>query len=536
MNKLWLSQYPTGMPAMVDVTPAASLTHLIDASLQTHATLPAITAGGKATSFAELDMMSSRFAAWLQSRGVAKGDRVALMMPNVLPFAIGVIGVLRAGAVVVTVNPLYTPRELAHQLKDSGAQTIVIFDAFAPTLDAVLADTGIQNIVVIQSGLVPNDSYTLTGHVSFMETMTAGAAMVRQPVDVGLDDVAFLQYTGGTTGVSKGAVLLHRNVLANVLQMDAWVAPAFPGGETKGFNTLSILPMYHIFALTFCLLWGIRNGLNNHLVPNPRDMAASIKGLTGVKLHIFPGVNTLFAGILAHPDFKNLDLSELRLAVGGGAAVHEAVADRWMAATGVPIVEGYGLSETSPMATCNLANVKGWTGTIGLPVPNTEIAIRDDDNQDVPLGERGEICIRGPQVMAGYWQRADETANVTTADGYFKSGDIGVMDERGYVKIVDRKKDMILVSGFNVFPNEIEEVVAKCAGVLELAAIGIPDDKTGEAVKVFIVRSDPELTEAQVSAHCRANLTAYKCPKQIVFVEALPKSTVGKILRRELRG
>ena len=534
MSKLWLSSYPAGMPETVNVTPAASLTHLIDDALKSHAALPAITAMGKSTSFADLDVMSSRFGAWLQSRGVGKGDRVALMMPNVLPFAIGAVGVLRVGGTVVTVNPMYTPRELAHQLKDSGAKAIVIFDAFAPTLDAVLTDVGIQNVVVIQSGMVPSDSYKLPGHVSFVEAMTAGAAMTRQPVEVGLDDVAFLQYTGGTTGVSKGAVLLHRNVLANVIQMDAWVAPAF-AGDTKGFNTLSILPMYHIFALTFCLLWGIRNGLNNHLVPNPRDMAASIKGLAGVKLHIFPGVNTLFAGIMAHPDFKNLDLSELRLAVGGGAAVHEAVADRWIAATGVPIVEGYGLSETSPMATCNLATVKSWTGTIGLPVPNTDIAIRDDNNQDVPLGERGEICIRGPQVMAGYWQRPDETANVTTSDGYFKSGDIGVMDERGYVKIVDRKKDMILVSGFNVFPNEIEEVVAKCAGVLEVAAIGVPDDKTGEAVKIFIVKSDPALTEAQVTAHCRTNLTAYKCPKQIVFMDALPKSTVGKVLRRELR-
>ena len=366
--------------------------------------------------------------------------------------------------------------------------------------------------------------------------MTAGAALARRPVEVGLDDLAFLQYTGGTTGVSKGAMLLHRHVLANVIQMDAWVGPAFHAHPLPGQTILSMLPLYHIFALTFCLLWGLRSGLHNHLVVNPRDMAGSIKGLAGVKVNIFPGVNTLFGGLMAHPDFQQLDLSELRLAVGGGAAVHQAVAERWMAATGVPVVEGYGLSETSPMATCNLATAPEWTGTIGLPVPNTEIAIRDDVGQDVALGERGEICIRGPQVMAGYWNLPAETAHVMTADGYFKSGDVGVMDARGYVRIVDRKKDMVLVSGFNVFPNEIEDVVAKLPGVLEVAAVGVPDDKTGEAVKVFIVRRDPGLGEAQVNEHCRANLTAYKCPKHISFIDALPKSAVGKVLRRELRG
>ncbi|CAN7776295.1 AMP-binding protein [Cupriavidus necator] len=537
MNKIWLSQYPDTVPALIDMAPYPSLVHMVDMALERHAPRPALGGMGKSTSYGELDYMSACFAAWLQARGVAKGDRVALMMPNVMPFAVSVLGVLRAGAAVVTVNPLYTPRELAHQLKDSGAGTIVILDTFTATLESVLADTPLGNIVVVPSGMVPPGSYELAGHIEFADVLQAGAAAPRQPVDIGPDDLAFLQYTGGTTGVSKGARLLHRNVLANLLQMDAWTAPALGAtpAERAGLNIVSMLPLYHILALTCGLLFGIRNGMHNHLIANPRDLSATIRQLAGIPIHYFPAVNTLFTGLLAHPEFKQLELSQLRLCVGGGMAVHQAVAERWMAATGVPIIEGYGLSETSPVASCNLVTARAWTGTIGLPLPGTEIVMRDDAGRDVIIGEPGEICIRGPQVMDGYWQRPEETAKVMTPDGFFKSGDVGVMDHHGFVKIVDRKKDMILVSGFNVFPNEIEGVVAMLPGVLEVAAIGVPDERSGEAVKVFVVTSDPALSEAAVAEHCRRNLTAYKCPKHIEFRDALPKSTVGKVLRRDLR-
>ena len=537
MSKPWLNHYPAEIAPIIDVAPFPSLVQLLDDALTRHAGRPALTSVGRSTTFGELDLMSRRFAAWLQSQGFAKGDRVAIMMPNLMPFAVALIGTLRAGGTVVTINPLYTPRELAHQLKDSGAQTLVLFEAFAPTVAAALADAPVQRIVVVGSGMAGGQKVALPGQLGFVQTLQAGALAPFQPVQLNGDDLAFLQYTGGTTGVSKGAMLRHSNVLANVMQMSAWMSPALPVEQCAGKNIVSFLPLYHIFALTFCLLYGLRNGMHNILVANPRDMPGAVKELGGLPIHVLPGVNTLFAGLVAHPPLlAAINLKELKLAVGGGTAVQQGTAERWLAATGVPICEGYGLSETSPVACCNLVTAKQWSGTIGLPVSNTEIAIRDDAGHDVAVGERGEICIRGPQVMAGYWQRPDETAKVMTDDGFFKSGDIGVMNAQGHVKIVDRKKDMILVSGFNVFPNEIEDVVSTLPGVLESACIGVPDDKSGEAVKLFVVRSDPALSLEAVQAHCRKNLTGYKNPKHIEFIDALPKSTVGKVLRRELRG
>ena len=536
MSKPWLKHYPDGIAATIEIAPFASLVPLLDDALTRHAGRPALTSVGRSTSFGELDLMGRRFAAWLQSQGVAKGDRVAIMMPNLMPFAVALLGTLRAGGVVVTVNPLYTPRELAHQLKDSGAGTLVVFEAFAPTVAAALEASSVKRIVVVGSGVAGGQPVALPGQLGFVQTLQAGALAPFEPVALSGDDLAFLQYTGGTTGLSKGAMLSHANVMANVMQMSAWMRPALPESDAAGKNIVSFLPLYHIFALTACLLYGLRTGMHNILVANPRDLPGAVRELGGLPIHVFPGVNTLFAGLAAHkPLLDAINLKELKLAVGGGTAVQQGTAERWLAATGVPICEGYGLSETSPVASCNVVTARQWSGTIGLPLPNTEIAIRDDDGRDVPAGERGEICIRGPQVMAGYWQRPDETAKVMSADGYFKSGDIGVMDADGYVKIVDRKKDMILVSGFNVFPNEIEDVVSMLPGVLESAAIGVPDAKSGEVVKLFVVKADAALTAEAVAEHCRSNLTGYKNPKHIVFVEALPKSTVGKVLRRELR-
>ncbi|CAM4287195.1 Long-chain fatty acid--CoA ligase [Comamonas aquatilis] len=532
-EKAWLAQYPGDIPHSIDLLPAPSLKQLLADALACHGERTAVAAAGKRYSYRELDTLAASFAAWLQQQGVAKGDRVALMLPNTLAFVVGVLGVLRAGGTVVTVNPMYTPRELAHQLADSGAQTILVFDAFVSTLEAVLADRPMKNVVVVRGAVPLADK---PGTTDFEAALAQGATLTGRDVTLGPDDIAFLQYTGGTTGVSKGATLTHRNLLANISQVEAWMGPALGTlAKSAGLNMVVMLPMYHIFALTFCLMYGLRSGLQLCLIANPRDLAGAIQALKGTPVHILPGVNTLFTGLMAHPDFKQLDVSDLRLTIGGGAAVHQAVSQRWSSVTGLPIIEGYGLSETSPVATCNLVSAQDWTGTIGLPVPDTEIAIRDDQNADVPVGDQGEICIRGPQVMTGYWQRPDETAKVMTVDGYFKTGDVGVMDEKGFVKIVDRKKDMILVSGFNVFPNEIEEVVSALPGVLEVAAVGVPDERSGEAVKVFIVKRDPGLSEEQIAEHCREQLTAYKRPKQIAFLDALPKSTVGKVLRRELR-
>ena len=509
---------------------------------------------GKSISFGELERNSAAFGAWLQAKGLAKGARVAIMMPNVLQNPVTMMGILRAGYTVVNVNPLYTPRELEHQLKDSGAEAIVILENFARTLEAVIAKTAVKHVVVATMGdmlgvkglivnfvvrrvkkLVP--AWSLPGHVSFNAALKEGAGLTLKPVKVDPDDIAFLQYTGGTTGVSKGATLLHRNVIANVLQLSAWVEDAYtvkPRPANQVF--ICALPLYHIFALTVNAMMGMQQGALNVLIPNPRDIPGFVKELAKYKFNIFPGLNTLFNAMLNNEDFRKLDFKPLVLALGGGMAIQKGVAERWKKVTGNNITEGYGLSETSPVATANKASSGEFTGTIGLPLPSTDISIRDDDGNELPPGEVGEICIRGPQVMAGYWNRPDETAKVMTPDGFFKSGDMGFMDENGYTKIVDRKKDMILVSGFNVYPNELEEVVALHPGVLEVAAIGVPDEHSGEVPKIFVVRKDPNLTSEDLMAYCRENFTGYKRPRHIEFRTELPKTPVGKILRRELRG
>ncbi|WP_250502644.1 long-chain fatty acid--CoA ligase [Caballeronia sp. AZ7_KS35] len=553
MEKPWLQSYPSGVPAEIDPSAYRSVSELLEDSFRANRDRRAFVCMGQAITYAELDAMSRKLAAWFQKRGMKPGARVALMMPNVLQYPIAIAAVLRAGYIVVNVNPLYTPRELEHQLEDSGAEAIVILENFAGTLQAVVKNTAIKHIVVAAMGdlmglkgvlvnfvvrsvkkMVPE--WKLPGSVRFNEALSEGGRGTLQPVTQSPDDVAFLQYTGGTTGVAKGATLTHRNLIANTLQSEVWLDPARKRRpDIDQFVCVVALPLYHIFALTVCGMLTIRTGGLGVLIPNPRDIAGTIKELKGVPINTFPAVNTLYNALLNHPDFNKLDFSKLIAANGGGMAVQEAVAKRWFAATGVPIVEGYGLSETSPCVTCNPVTATEYTGTIGLPLPSTEISIRDDDNNEVPLGQPGEICIRGPQVMAGYWNRPDETAKVMTPDGFFRSGDVGVLDERGYVKIVDRKKDMILVSGFNVYPNEIEDVVAMLPGVFEVAAVGVKDQASGEAVKLFIVRKDASLTEADVIAYCRERLTGYKRPRMIEFRNELPKSNVGKILRRELR-
>ncbi|SDP53259.1 long-chain acyl-CoA synthetase [Ralstonia sp. 25mfcol4.1] len=554
MEKLWLKNYPAGVPAEIDASQFRSLAQLLEHSFRTYADRRAFICMDRAITYGELDQLSRQFAAWLQSRGLRPGARVAIMMPNVLQYPVVLAAVLRAGYVVVNVNPLYTPRELEHQLKDSGAEAIVILENFAATLQAVLPATPVKHVVVASMGdmlgglkgaivnfvvrnvkkMVP--AWELPNCVRFNDVLAEGRKMELKPVSTGPDDIAFLQYTGGTTGVSKGATLLHRNIVANVLQSEAWMQPALAkGAHIDQVVTITALPLYHIFALTVCCLLGMRSGGLSILIPNPRDIPGFIKELQKYKFHMFPAVNTLYNALLNHPDFAKVDCSGLRVANGGGMAVQEAVAKNWLAKTGCPIIEGYGLSETSPSATCNPTDSDAFSGTIGLPLPSTEVSIRDDDGNELPLGQPGEICLRGPQVMAGYWNRPDETAKVMTSDGFFKTGDIGVMDERGYTKIVDRKKDMILVSGFNVYPNEVEGVVAECPGVLEVAAVGVPDQHSGEVVKLFVVKKDPALSEADVIAFCKDRLTGYKRPKYVEFRTELPKTNVGKILRRELR-
>ncbi|GGD89761.1 long-chain fatty acid--CoA ligase [Caballeronia grimmiae] len=553
MEKLWLKSYPAGVPAEIDASAYRSVSQLLEDSFRKNRDRRAFLCMGRAITYRELDDMSKKLAAWFQAKGLKPGARVALMMPNVLQYPVAIAAVLRAGYIVVNVNPLYTPRELEHQLRDSGAEAIVILENFAATLQAVIANTAIKHVVVASmgdlmglKGLVVNfvvrrmkklvPEWSLPGSIRFNQALVEGGRHTLAPVEQKPDDVAFLQYTGGTTGVAKGATLTHRNLIANVLQSEVWLEPARKlRPDIDQFVCVAALPLYHIFALTVCGMLTIRTGGLGVLIPNPRDVGGMIKELKGVQINTFPAVNTLYNAMLNHPDFSKLDFSKLIAANGGGMAVQEAVAKRWFAVTGVPIVEGYGLSETSPCVTCNPVTATEYTGTIGLPLPSTEISIRDDDNNEVPLGEAGEICIRGPQVMAGYWNRPDETAKVMTPDGFFRSGDVGVFDERGYVKIVDRKKDMILVSGFNVYPNEIEDVVAMLPGVFEVAAVGVKDKNSGEAVKLFIVRKDESLTEADVIAHCRERLTGYKRPRIIEFRSTLPKSNVGKILRRELR-
>ena len=553
MEKVWLKSYPPGVPAEIDASRYPSITSLLEESFSEFRAKPAFACMGKTITYGELDQLSQRLAAWFQSRGIERGARVALMMPNVLQYPVALAAVLRAGYVVVNVNPLYTPRELEHQLKDSGAEAIVILENFAGTLSAVLANTRVKHVLVASMGdllgakgfivnfvvrrvkkMVP--AWSLPGHVRFNDALAAGARTGFRRVEQTPDDVAFLQYTGGTTGVAKGATLLHRNLIANVLQSAAWTAPALaklPSGAQA--VTVAALPLYHVFALTVCGLLSIRTGGLAILIPNPRDIGGMIKELHGYSITTFPAVNTLYNAILNHPEFDKLDFTHLLVANGGGMAVQEAVAKRWYEHTRTPIVEGYGLSETSPSVTCNPVTATEYTGTIGLPLPSTEISIRDDAGNELPLGEAGEICIRGPQVMAGYWERPEETAKVMTPDGYFKSGDVGLVNARGYIKLVDRKKDMILVSGFNVYPNEVEDVVAKLPGVFEVAAVGVPDQHSGEAVKLYIVRKDPALTDKEVFEYCKTQLTGYKRPKIIEFRNDLPKSNVGKILRRELR-
>ena len=555
MDKPWLSHYPAGVPADINTDLYPSLVQLVDHALSTHADKHAYVFMGKRFTFAQIDGWSRAMAAYLQSLGLTTGDRVAVMLPNVPQYPVAVAGILRAGFVVVNVNPLYTPRELEHQLKDSGAKAIIILENFAATLQQVLDKVPTKHVVLAAMGdllglvkgalvnyvvrnkrkLVP--PFSLPQAVGFKQALQQGSTRAVKPAVVGPDDVAVLQYTGGTTGVSKGAVLLHRNLVANLLQAEAWYQPALkkiPEGEQ--IVTVCALPLYHIFAFNANMLLAMHLGGCNILIPNARDIPALLKALSNERFHSFPAVNTLFNAIANHADFGTVSWSSLKISVGGGMAVQSGTAKLWLEKTGCPIIEAYGLSETSPGATCNPVNADGWTGSIGVPMPNTEITLLDDDGQVVPTGEPGEICIRGPQVMAGYWQRPDETAKVMTADGFFRSGDIGVMDARGYFKIVDRKKDMILVSGFNVYPNEIEDVLSQHPGVLEAAAIGVPDEQSGEAVKVVVVKRDPALTEDSVRQWCENQLTGYKRPRVVEFRTELPKTPVGKILRRELRG
>ena len=553
-DRIWLGSYPPGVPADINPDQYRSLVALMEESFARYADRTAYSFMGKNTSFQQTDQDSQALAAYFQSLGLNKGDRVAIMMPNVPQYPVTVAAVLRAGLVVVNVNPLYTPRELEHQLKDSGARAIVIIENFAQTLEKCIANTPVQHVVLASMGdrlgalkgtlvnyvvrnvkkLVP--PFNLAQAVRFNDALSSGRKLTLRKPDISPDDIAVLQYTGGTTGVSKGAVLLHRNVIANVLQSEAWNEPVMkriPAGEQP--TAVCALPLYHIFAFTVNMMLSMRNGGKTILIPNPRDLPAVLKELSQHTFHSFPAVNTLFNGLANHPDFGKVNWSNLKVSLGGGMAVTGSVAKLWLEKTGCPICEGYGLSETSPSVSCNPTTSKEFTGTIGVPIPGTWMKVIDDEGRELPLGEAGEIAIKGPQVMAGYWQRPDETAKVMTADGYFKSGDIGVMDARGYFKIVDRKKDMILVSGFNVYPNEVEEVVSACPGVLECAAIGVPDDKTGEAVKLVVVRKDPALTAEQILTYCRDNMTGYKQPKFIEFREELPKTPVGKILRRELR-
>jgi len=553
-DRIWLKSYPPGVAADIDVNQYASMVDMMEESFRKFADRPAISFMGKEFTYKQVDEMSQTFGVFLQSLGLVKGDRVAVMMPNVLQYPIAVAGIFRAGYTLVNVNPLYTARELEHQLKDAGAKAIVILENFAGTLEKSLAATSVKHIVLCALGdqlgllkgalvnyvvrnvkkMVP--AFNLPSAVRFNAAIAKASSGSLKKAVIKPDDVAVLQYTGGTTGVSKGAVLLQRNLVANLLQTDDWFRPALqkiPAGEQM--NVVCALPLYHIFAFTVGMMLSLRAGGKLILIPNPRDFPAVLAELAKHKIHFFPAVNTLFNGLANHPDFSKVNWSHLLVSAGGGTAVQSAVAKLWLEKTGCTITEGYGLSETSPIATANPVVGAEYSGSIGLPVPSTWIKLLDDDGNDVPMGQPGEIAIKGPQVMAGYWQRPDETAKAMTADGYFKTGDIGVMDERGYFKIVDRKKDMILVSGFNVYPTELEDVVSQMEGILECAGVGVPDAKTGEAVKLVIVKKDPAVTEAQVRAFCKENLTGYKQPKVIEFRTELPKTPVGKILRRELR-
>ena len=558
MEKHWLKSYPEGMPHDVQPEQYRSLTQLLEESFRKNAQRPFSVCMERWMSYRELDDLSAALGAWLQSRGLEPGARVAIMLPNIPQFAVTMAAILRAGYTCVNVNPLYTARKLEHQLKDSGATTIIILENFARTLEDVIEKTPVKHVVMASMGdllgfvfgnwitfavrhlakMVPayklplSDGRTVT---AFNRAIAQGTSMQLKPTVQTLDSIAFLQYTGGTTGLSKGAVLTHRNIVAAILQAEAWFSPALKRiGDTSKTNSIAALPLYHIFALTLCLL-AVRWGSHLTLVPNPRDFGKFVEVLKKRPFHLFPAVNTLFNALLQHPQFKTVDFSQLCLSQAGGMAASEGTARQWQQATGCPMVEGWGMSETCAIGTNNIVTSKEFTGTIGLPLPGIEIGIKDDDGQSVATGQPGEICIKGPNVMRGYYNQPEENAKAFTDDGFMRTGDIGIMDERGFTRIVDRKKDMILVSGFNVFPNELENVISMCPGVVECAAIGIPDEKQGEAIKVFVVKNEPTLSEDDVSKYCRQNLTGYKVPKYIEFRDDLPKTNVGKILRRELR-
>jgi len=558
MEKHWLKNYPDGVPHEVLPEQYRSLTQLLEESFKKNASRPFSVCMERWMTYGQLDELSEALGAWLQAQGLEPGARVAIMLPNIPQFAVTMAAVLRAGYTCVNVNPLYTARELEHQLKDSGATTIVILENFAKTLEEVIERTPVKHVVMASMGdllgvlfgkwitfavrhlakMVPAYKLPLTSGrkvTPFTRAIAEGSSMPFNPSPQTLDSIAFLQYTGGTTGLSKGAVLTHRNIVAAILQAEAWFSPALKRiGDVSKTNSIAALPLYHIFALTLCLL-AIRWGSHLTLVPNPRDFGKFVDVLKKRPFHLFPAVNTLFNALLHHPQFKSIDFSQLCLSQAGGMAASESTAKQWHQATGCPMIEGWGMSETCAIGTNNIVTSTQFTGTIGLPLPGIEIAIKDDDGRSLPLGQPGEICIKGPNVMRGYYNQPAESEKAFTSDGFMRTGDIGVMDERGYTKIVDRKKDMILVSGFNVFPNELENVISLCPGVVECAAIGIPDEKQGEAIKVFVVKNDPTLSEEDVGKYCRQNLTGYKVPKYIEFRDDLPKTNVGKILRRELR-
>ena len=550
MEKIWIKTYPPGVPAEISIDHLDSLVSLFEEACRKYADQVAYISMDREMTYGELDRLSRDFAGWLQSVGLKKGDRVALMMPNLLQYPVALFGTLRAGCVVANCNPLYTPRELEHQLKDSGSKAIVIVENFANTLQQVIGKTEVKHVIVTPMGdmlgmvkgtlvnfvvrhvkkMVP--AWSLPGSINFTAALAAGRRHGMEPVALNHDDIAFLQYTGGTTGVSKGAMLTHGNITSNVMQAYAWIKPAIEEG--KEF-IVTALPLYHIFALTANCLTFLMIGARNLLIVNPRDMPGFIKEWSKYPISVATGVNTLFNGLMNHPDFAKLDFSTMKLSLGGGMAVQAPVAERWQKVTKSPLLQAYGLTETSPAATINPLNLKEFNGSIGLPISSTEVSIRSDDGKEVPLDQVGEICVRGPQVMVGYWQRPEETANVMYDDGFLRTGDMGYIDHLGYVYLVDRKKDMILVSGFNVYPNEVEEAVAMHEGVGDVAAIGVPDENSGEAVKIFVVRKDPKLTAEELIAHCRKQLTGYKVPKQVEFRADLPRTNVGKILRRALK-
>ncbi len=558
MDKHWLKSYPEGIPHEIHPEQYRSLTQLLEESFKKNAARPFSVCMERWMTYGQLDELSTALGAWLQAQGLEPGARVAIMLPNIPQFAVTMSAILRAGYTCVNVNPLYTARELEHQLKDSGATTIVILENFAKTLEEVIERTSVKHVVMASMGdllgfwfgnwitfavrhlakMVPAYKLPLSGGrkvTPFNRAIAEGTSMALKPSAQTLDSIAFLQYTGGTTGLSKGAVLTHRNIVAAILQAEAWFTPALKRiGDVSKTNGIAALPLYHIFALTLCLL-AIRWGSHMTLIPNPRDFGKFIEVLKKRPFHLFPAVNTLFNALLQHPQFKSVDFSQLCVSQAGGMAASEGTARQWQKATGCAMVEGWGMSETCAIGTNNPVMSKEFSGTIGLPLPSIEVAIKDDDGLSVPVGQPGEICIKGPNVMQGYYNQPAENEKAFTADGFMRTGDIGVIDERGYTKIVDRKKDMILVSGFNVFPNELENVISLCPGVVECAAIGIPDDKQGEAIKVFVVKSDPSLSEDDLAKFCRQNLTGYKVPKYIEFRDDLPKTNVGKILRRELR-